>query len=109
MRFPIQSTLLAAGALITLGVAGTSIGAGNTNNQAVSYVCPDGERFSVEYKRSHARLRNGSGVFSLAADGDASSRYSDGNLTLSPHDRGVLLQRTGQSTVDDCLSDARRS
>src|SRR5574340_1319995 len=98
MRFPIQSTLLAASALITLGVAGTSIGAATGSNHVVRYVCPDGERFSVEYKRSHARLRNGSGVFSLTADGGASSRYSDGSLTLSPHDGGVLLQRAGQNT-----------
>lgn len=108
MHVPLKPILLATTALLTLGLAGSSIGASD-NNQFVRYVCPDGERFSVEYKRSHARLRNGSGVFSLSADGKASGRYSDGNLILSPHDGGAMLQRAGQATPDDCVSEAQRS
>lgn len=108
MRLPLKPTLLLTATLLALGLAGRSIGASD-NNQFVRYVCPDGERFSVEYKRSHARLRNGSGVFSLSADGKAGGRYSDGNLTLSPHDGGAMLQRAGQAIPDDCVSEAQRS
>jgi len=108
MRVPIQPTLLILASLLALGVADTTIGADEL--KSVRYVCPDGERFSVEYKHSHARLRNGNGVFSLSADGNPSTRrYSDGNLTLSPHDGGATLQRSGQTTPNDCMSDQRRS
>ena len=108
MRLPIKTTLLALASLLALGAAGTSIGANEV--KSARYVCPDGEHFSVEYRRTYARLRNGSGVFSLTADGDASNRrYSDGNLTLFPHDGGAMLQRAGQAAPDDCLSEQRRS
>ncbi|MBL8447761.1 MAG: hypothetical protein JNJ44_10160 [Zoogloeaceae bacterium] len=99
---------LSALALLALGAASTTIGA-EDKLRSVHYVCPDGERFSVEYKKSNARLRNGSGVFSLAADpADHGRRFSDGTLTLSPHDGGATLQRVGQHP-DDCASEPRRS
>lgn len=108
MPLVLRSTLASLAALFALGLAGTSIGADEL--QSVRYVCPDGERFSVDYKRSHARLRNGSGVFSLAAEEQGSTRrYSDGTLTLSPHDGGATLQRAGQATPDDCRNEAHRS
>ena len=108
MRLSIQRSLLSIAALLALGIAGTSIGANEI--KSARYFCPDGERFSVEYTHNHARLRNGHGVFSLAADGTAGGHhYSDGNLTLSPHDGGATLQRAGQDTPDDCLSESHRS
>jgi membrane-bound inhibitor of C-type lysozyme len=108
MRLPLKRTLLALATLLAIGAAGTSIGANEVTS--ARYVCPDGERFSVEYRRTYARLRNSNGVFSLTADGSASSRrYSDGNLTLSPHDGGAILQHAGQDTQDDCLSETHRS
>lgn len=107
MRLPAQPILLVLALLLPLGAAGTSFGADEV--RSVRYVCPGGERFSVEYKRSHARLRNGSGVFSLSADEKAEGSYSDGNLTLSPHDGGATLHRAGQTTADDCRSEARHS
>jgi hypothetical protein len=107
MRLSLKPAVLALATLLALGTAGPGIGADEV--RSVRYVCPDGERFSVEYKRSHARLRNGSGVFSLSAEDNASDRYSDGNLVLSPHDGGATLQRAGQTTPYDCLSEAHRS
>jgi len=108
MRLPYQGTFLALTTLLAIGAAGTRIGAAQM--KSARYVCPDGERFSVEYRRSYARLRNGNGVFSLTVDSnDGHRRYSDGNLTLSPHDGGATLQRVGQETADDCLSEAHRS
>ena len=108
MRLSLQRSLLSIAALLALGVAGTSIGANDI--KSARYVCPDGERFSVDYTRNHARLRNGHGVFSLAADGSAGNRrYSDGNLILSPHDGGATLQRAGHDTADDCLSESHHS
>lgn len=78
--------------------------------KSVRYVCPDGERFSVEYTRHHARLRDGRGVFSLSADGvGGEPRYSDGHLILSPRKDGATLQRRGETTSDDCVSEARPS
>jgi len=111
MRFPLQPILLGLAALLALGATTRSIGAEEI--KSMRYVCPDGERFSVDYKRSHARLRNGDGVFSLTADGGMDGgtkerRYSDGNLILSPHDGGAILQRPGQAG-DDCRSVAQRS
>ena len=108
MRLPFQASLLTLASVLSLGAAGTSIGASEI--QSARYVCPDGERFSVEYRRSYARLRNGNGVFSLSVEGSADNpRYTDGNLTLSPHDGGATLQRAGQTSPDDCLSEARHS
>lgn len=99
---------LSALALIALGAAGTTIGA-EDKMRSVHYVCPDGERFLVEYKKANARLRNGSGVFSLTANpAESGRRYSDGTLILSPHDGGATLQRVGQHP-DDCASEAQRS
>lgn len=103
-----QPILLTLTTLLTLGAAGPSIAADEL--KSARYVCPDGERFSVEYKASHARLRNSSGVFTLTADGNANARrYSDGTLVLSPHDGGAMLQRVGQPVPDDCQSDPHRS
>lgn len=103
------SALLGLATLVAIGAASTGIAAAD-DLQSVRYVCPDGERFSVEYKASHARLRNSTGVFSLSADGGTDShRYSDGNLILSPHDGGVTLQRNGQTIPYDCQSEPRRS
>lgn len=95
--------------LISLTAASAAHGAGDMKFER--YVCPDGERFSVEYKQSHARLRNGSGVFSLSMDATGMERrYSDGNLILLPHQGGATLRRTGQeATSDDCTREAQRS
>lgn len=102
------SALLNVAALVAIGAVSNGIAADDL--KSVRYVCPDGERFSVEYKASHARLRNSTGVFSLSADGGTDGhRYSDGNLILSPHDGGATLQRTGQTVPYDCQSEPRRS
>lgn len=108
MRVLTHPTLLILAGICAAGLASTSHGASEL--KSARYVCQDGERFSVEYKRTHARLRNGSGVFALSADGGGNARrYSDGDLTLVPRDGGATLQRSGQSTASDCLSDSRQS
>lgn len=104
-----RSVLLTIACVFSLGLATTTHGASEL--KSARYVCEDGERFSVEYKRTHARLRNGSGVFALSMDGGSGSarRYSDGDLTLVPRDGGATLQRSGQTTTHDCLSESRQS
>lgn len=108
MSQPTNPARLILATFISLAAASAAQGADEL--KSFRYVCPDGERFSVEYKQSHARLRNGSGVFSLSVDATGRDRrYSDGNLILSPHKGGATLQRSGQATSDDCTSEAQRS
>lgn len=75
----------------------------------VTYVCAQGDRFTVEYHGQHARLRHGTGVFVLskeaATDG---SRYSDGRLMLWTHGEEATLEPGGPTSRGVCIADEQR-
>ncbi len=74
------------GALIPLLLAAGAIagsGAGEGPRSSTAFVCPDGDRFTVDFHPGHVRLRHGSGVFALSREtADKTERYSDGRHTL---------------------------
>lgn len=71
--------------------------------QSVSYICGDGDRFSVEYRNGQARVRHGIGVFSLTAQSEGEvSRFSDGNLVLVSRNGVATLKHAGPTSSEDC-------
>lgn len=72
---------------------------------AVSYVCAQGDRFTVEYREDHARLRHGTGIFVLGKESaDEGSRYSDGNLTLWTNGETATLAPDGPTSRGLCVA-----
>lgn len=72
---------------------------------AVTYVCEQGDRFTVEHRESHARLRHGTGIFVLGKeDADNGSLYSDGKLTLWTNGEQATLEPSGPTSRGLCVS-----
>lgn len=66
------------------------------SSHVVSYVCPSGEQFTVEYLHAHIRLRTGAGIFALAGQQIAGGeKYSDGYTVFTVHGDQALLERPG--------------
>lgn len=83
----LSALLIGAGSLA--GTAWTREG-----SRVVSYSCPGGEQFTVEYLEGHVRLRTGAGVFALTAEKSASgAMYSDGYTVLSASGEQAVLER----------------
>lgn len=72
---------------------------------AVTYVCAQGDRFTVEYRENHARLRHGTGIFVLGKeDADDGTRYSDGSLILWTSGAKATLEPSGPTSRGPCVS-----
>lgn len=72
-------------------------------SRIVSYACPSGEQFTVEYLRGHVRLRTGAGVFALANEPVAAGeKYSDGQTVFWSNGDHAQLERQGQASHTDC-------
>lgn len=77
-------------------------------SRIVSYACPSGEQFTVEYLRGHIRLRTGAGVFALANEPTtAGERYSDGQTVFWSKGGYAQLERQGQARHTDCSARER--
>lgn len=99
-RLP-RNTIISLAVLLTASLATTAYTRDTV--QSVSYLCEDGDRFSVEYRDGQARVRHGIGVFSLAAqtEGDL-SRFSDGNLVLVSNNGTATLKHAGPTSSENC-------
>jgi hypothetical protein len=102
-RLPLRILSVALGALAGL----TFVTAAYTRDtqHPGQFVCPGGERFSVEFKGTHVRLRTGSGIFSLAPAEDQGGRYSDGNLAFRLDGDKATLERTGLPPLHGCMAE----
>ena len=82
---------LLIGAVALAGTAWTRDG-----SRVVSYACPGGEQFTVEYFDAHVRLRTGAGVFALAGQQASSGeKYSDGYTVFTVSGNRAMLERPG--------------
>ena len=78
--------------------------------EVVTYACPGGDRFSVEFQQTHVRLRTGAGIFALPQQsGDSPRSYSDGRTVFSIHGDTSELARPGMETERDCRPVSRKS
>ncbi|NMF97404.1 MliC family protein [Aromatoleum toluolicum] len=83
----LSALLIGAGSLA--GTAWT-----RESSRVVSYTCPGGEQFTVEYFEDHVRLRTGAGIFALTAEKSTSgAKYSDGYTVLSASGDQAVLER----------------
>ncbi|NMF87649.1 MliC family protein [Aromatoleum petrolei] len=65
-------------------------------SRVVSYSCPGGEQFTVEYFDGHVRLRTGAGIFALTGEKTVDGeKYSDGHTLLSANGDQAALVRPG--------------
>lgn len=96
------------GSLATLvALAGGLASSAYTRDAArlVSYACPGGEQFTVEYLQDHVRLRTGSGTFALSREpAGPGARFSDGHTVLRTQAREAMLERPGLPTASGCVS-----
>ena len=77
--------------------------------RVVSYTCPAGERFSVEFLSGHVRLRTGAGIFALAKQPAASgAKYSDGRTVFWTKGSEALLERPGLAANTHCTGQDRQ-
>ncbi|NMG75525.1 MliC family protein [Aromatoleum diolicum] len=94
-----------------LGTAGMLANSAYTRDASriVSYACPSGEQFTVEYLRDHIRLRTGAGVFALANEPAASGeKYSDGQTVFWSKGDYAQLERQGLPRHTDCSARERQ-
>lgn len=92
----LSALLIGAGSLA--GTAWTRDG-----SRVVSYTCPGGEQFTVEYFEGHVRLRTGAGIFALTGEKSASGeKYSDGYTVLSASGDLAVLERPGLPESQAC-------
>lgn len=74
-------------------------------SRVVGYVCPGGERFTVEYLRDHIRLRTGAGIFALAVQpAGTGEKYSDGHTVFRLQGSEAQLERPGLATSAACTA-----
>lgn len=100
---PRKIRVLAAGVMLL--VAGALAGTAYTRDASavVAYNCEDGDRFTVEYRQGHVRLRHGTGVFLLGKDESSPDiRFSDGHLILHTSDQSATLEPSGPSPRGIC-------
>ncbi|NLF54635.1 MAG: lysozyme inhibitor [Thauera phenolivorans] len=96
IRLPALILLLAATTVANVTRAGD---AGETTD----YACAHGERFTVETRTGHLRLRDGSGVFALSsAPAERGERYTDGNTVFWDLGEEAILERRGRSAITGC-------
>ena len=71
----------------------------------VHFICDDGDRFAVDFQRSHVRLRHGTGVFALSAQNehDEDAIYSGGELTFIDTGDSVTLERRALERRQKCV------
>ena len=99
----LSALLIGAGSLA--GTAWTREGA-----RVVSYSCPGGEQFTVEYFEGHVRLRTGAGIFALSGEKTAGGqKYSDGHTLLSASGDHAVLERPGLPDSQDCRAIGKTS
>ncbi|NMG31143.1 MliC family protein [Aromatoleum evansii] len=99
----LSALLIGAGALA--GTAWTSEG-----SRVVSYTCPGGEQFTVEYLDGHVRLRTGAGIFALTGEKTAGGgKYSDGYTLLSASGDQATLERPGLPDSQACRATGKTS
>lgn len=92
----LSALLIGAGSLA--GTAWTRDG-----SRIVSYTCPGGEQFTVEYFEGHVRLRTGAGIFALTSEKTAKGeKYSDGYTVLSATGDQAVLERPGLPESPTC-------
>lgn len=73
-------------------------------NDVAEYNCEDGDRFTVEYRQGHIRLRHGTGVFLLGKDyTDGETRFTDGQMMLNTHGQSATLEPSGPSPRGTCF------
>jgi len=95
---------------ILLAAAGSLASTAYTRDtsRVVSYTCPSGERFTVEYLRGHVRLRTGAGIFALANEPAASGeKYSDGQTIFRTKGGYAQLELQGLPSHTDCSARER--
>jgi membrane-bound inhibitor of C-type lysozyme len=96
-QFPLPALALVAATV--LATATPSSDASGT----VHYACADGERFSVETRNDHLRLRDGSGVFALStAPATRGERFTDGNTVFWDLGKEAVLERHGLPAATGC-------
>lgn len=103
---PSRSRLVLTGLLIA--AAGALAGTAYTRDAAtvVTYACDDGDRFDIELRQGHVRLRHGTGVFVLGEDDQTSQpRYSDGRRVLHLSGNTATLEPSGPTPRGGCLSE----
>jgi membrane-bound inhibitor of C-type lysozyme len=77
--------------------------------RTIGYVCPDGERFTVEFLQDHIRLRTGVGIFALRSEAAGSGeKYSDGRTVFWSKGSSARLERPGLDAHTDCKPLANR-
>lgn len=95
--------IVALSALLT--AAGMLAGTAWTRDASriVSYACPGGEQFTVEYLSGHIRLRTGAGIFALANQpSETGEKYSDGQTVFVTQGDHAQLERPGLPRHSDC-------
>jgi len=103
---PSRSRLALTGLLVV--AAGALAGTAYTRDAAtvVAYACDDGDRFEIELRQGHVRLRHGTGVFVLGEDDRTSHpRFSDGHRTLQVSGNTATLEPSGPTPRGDCFSE----
>lgn len=101
MRIRLQLGSLASLLVLAGGLASSAY----TRDEArlVSYACPGGEQFTVEYLQDHVRLRTGAGIFALGREPAGSGlRFSDGQTVFRTQAREAMLERPGLPTASGC-------
>ena len=99
----LSALLIGAGSLA--GTAWTREG-----SRVVSYACPGGEQFTVEYFDGHVRLRTGAGIFALTGvKTSGGERYSDGHTLLSASGDQAELARPGLPDSQACRAIGKTS
>jgi membrane-bound inhibitor of C-type lysozyme len=93
---------LPALALLAATVLATATPSSDASD-TVHYACADGERFSVETRNDHLRLRDGSGVFALStAPAKEGERFTDGNTVFWDLGKEAVLERRGLPAATGC-------
>jgi len=73
---------------------------------AVSYVCPDGQRFQVRYYSNQAEVfLNGAAYYLSQVSTGSGVRYTDGYLVLETQGNQATLDRDGFPLYIDCIAE----
>ena len=96
IRLPALLLMLAATTLANVTRAGDT-------GATTDYACAHGERFTVENRTGHLRLRDGSGVFALSSSpAERGERYTDGNTVFWDLGEEAMLERRGRAAIAGC-------
>lgn len=94
------ATALVVAAAVTATTAYT-----REQSESREYLCDNGDRFVVDFRQGHVRLRHGSGIFVLGKEVSASgNRYSDGYQELWTKGNEARLERIGFDLRGACRS-----